>query len=92
MAGTRICKVCGKEYDCCKAVTPVGQYRWQDVACCPEHGAIYLDRVLVARGLKAKSDYEDTKTETKAVKQSRSKKSSHGDIGDTVTPVTSRSK
>lgn len=49
--GTRICKVCGREYEYChtaRRVTDV--FRYQDVACCPEHGQTYLAKVLAARG------------------------------------------
>ena len=50
MAGnTRKCKVCGKDYPYCKTANRTGTYRWQDVACCPEHGSIYLARVIAAR-------------------------------------------
>lgn len=48
--GTKICKICGKEYECCKTVRHIdGVFRWQDVACCVEHGQEYLSRVLAAR-------------------------------------------
>lgn len=51
--GTKICKVCGKEYACCKTLRRIeGIFRWQDVACSVEHGQIYLDSVLKARGEK----------------------------------------
>lgn len=50
MAGnTRNCKVCGVDYPYCKTANRAGTYRWQDVACCPEHGSIYLARVIAAR-------------------------------------------
>lgn len=43
---TRICKVCGKEYEYCHTLRRVeGIFRYQDVACCPEHGSIYLAEV-----------------------------------------------
>lgn len=49
--GTRVCKVCGKEYEYCRTAYPnSGIYRWQDVACCVEHGAEYFARVMEARG------------------------------------------
>lgn len=51
--GTRICKICDKEYPYCKTDRPTGLYRWQDVACCPEHAAEYFDRIAVSRGEKA---------------------------------------
>lgn len=46
--GKRICKVCGKEYEYCKTERP-GIYRWQDVACCPEHAAQYFRRIEASR-------------------------------------------
>ena len=48
--GMKICKVCGKSYPACRAATTGNEYRWQDVACCPEHGAEYLARVKASRG------------------------------------------
>lgn len=48
--GIKVCKICGKEYECCKTVRQVpGVFRWQDVACCVEHGQEYLNLVLAAR-------------------------------------------
>lgn len=50
-SATRICKVCGKEYPYCQTLRQVaGIFRWQDVACTPEHGSEYLARVRAARG------------------------------------------
>ena len=46
---TRKCKICGVDYPYCKTVNRAGAYRWQDVACCPEHGSIYLAKVIAAR-------------------------------------------
>lgn len=58
--GTKICKICGKEYECCKTVRHVdGVFRWQDVACCVEHGQEYLNLVLMAR-----SDTHSASTES----------------------------
>lgn len=49
-ADTKTCKICGKEYKCCKTMRRVeGVFRWQDVACCVEHGQEYLNLVLAAR-------------------------------------------
>lgn len=60
---TRICKVCGKEYEYCHTQRTVpGIFRYQDVACCAEHGSIYLARVLAARS-------EDNKPELKPSKK-----------------------
>lgn len=48
---TRICKVCGKEYEYCHTLRRVdGIFRYQDVACCPEHGSIYLAEIEASRG------------------------------------------
>ena len=46
------CRVCGKEYKACRtAALSDGVFRWQDVACSPECGSVYLQRVNEARGL-----------------------------------------
>lgn len=48
---TKICRVCGKEYEACRsAKTVAGVFRWQEVACSPECGAEYLAKVREARG------------------------------------------
>lgn len=47
---TRKCKVCGCEYEYCHTNRRVaGVFRWQDVACCPEHGSIYFARIMESR-------------------------------------------
>lgn len=43
------CKVCGKEYEACRTFRHDNAFRWQDVACSPEHGAEYFAAVLAAR-------------------------------------------
>ena len=48
--GTKICKVCGAEYPYCRTERPIDRFYWQDVACCPEHGAIYFEIGARARG------------------------------------------
>ena len=50
MAGTRRCKVCGREYDYCKTQLSADIFRWQDVACSKEHGALYFARIAESRG------------------------------------------
>lgn len=47
--GTRYCKICGKEYPFCHTNIP-NQYRWQDVACCKEHAALYFAEIAASRG------------------------------------------
>lgn len=44
---TRMCKICGKEYVYCMSLKyPDGVYHWQEVACGPEHGGVYLERLF----------------------------------------------
>jgi len=43
------CRVCGKEYEACRTFRYDGIFRWQDVACCKEHGSQYLAEVMAAR-------------------------------------------
>lgn len=44
------CRVCGKEYEACRNAKRVdGVFRWQDVACSTEHGAVYLDLIRKSR-------------------------------------------
>ena len=47
--GTRICKICGVEYPYCKTEYKEGVFRYQDVACCKEHGSEYLAKVIASR-------------------------------------------
>ena len=48
----KTCRVCGKDYEACRTVSKaVGVFRWQDVACSPECGAVYLRRINESRGL-----------------------------------------
>lgn len=61
--GTKRCKVCGKEYPYCKTASRPGVFRYQDVACCPEHGSIYLKRVMDARSNKIIEKDESDKAE-----------------------------
>lgn len=46
---TKKCKVCGREYAYCKTNRKSNVFRYQDVACCVEHGQIYLAQVIASR-------------------------------------------
>jgi len=86
--GTKICRVCGKEYPCCGLSTPPapGVFRWQNVACCPEHGAIYLKAINESRGIVdevAKSEDEVAVQEEKdAVVKATSKRTKKKAVED----------
>lgn len=49
----KTCRVCGKAYEACPTDRhKIGvTFRWQDVACSPECGAVYLEQVNTARGI-----------------------------------------
>lgn len=48
----KICRVCGKEYEACRSASrAAGVFRWQEVACSPECGAVYLKRINESRTL-----------------------------------------
>lgn len=47
--GYKKCRVCGKQYEYCKTNRRTTIFRWQDVACCPEHGAIYFAQIAASR-------------------------------------------
>ncbi len=49
-AGYRKCKICGKEYEYCTTERSNTIFRWQDVACSPEHAAEYFHAIAVSRG------------------------------------------
>lgn len=46
---TKKCKICGKEYEYCRTNRPSDIFRWQDVACCIEHGQQYFEKILKSR-------------------------------------------
>lgn len=58
--GTRICKICGREYPYCKTNRPADIFRWQDVACSPDHAAIYFSEIAESRSHSA--DYQASKS------------------------------
>lgn len=62
------CRVCGKEYEACRSAKHVnGVFRWKDVACSPEHGAIYLARIRASRAVKPEAVAEDPVEEAYAL-------------------------
>ena len=63
--GTRICKICGKEYPYCTTMTPFDGNRWQDVACCIEHATEYFKQVAISRGELKEEPKSELKEEPK---------------------------
>lgn len=62
------CRVCGKEYEACRSAKHVnGVFRWKDVACSPEHGAIYLARIRASRVVKPETVAGDPVAEAYAL-------------------------
>lgn len=46
----KTCRVCGKEYEPCRtAHRNPNVFHWQEVACSPECGATYLQRIIESR-------------------------------------------
>lgn len=46
----KTCRVCGKEYEPCRtAKRNPNVFHWQEVACSPECGATYLQRIVESR-------------------------------------------
>lgn len=62
--GTKICKICGKEYEYCKTKAH-GAFRWQDVACCVEHANQYFEEIAISRGEKKPQKDEQVKKQKK---------------------------
>ena len=69
--GTRICKVCGKEYEYCKTWLSTDKFRYQDVACSPECGAIYFAKIAESRGLVQPEAVDNTKMKKSSKKSAR---------------------
>lgn len=51
MASTiKKCRVCGREYNACRSANRSADvFRWQEVACSPECGTVYLERIIQSR-------------------------------------------
>ena len=73
---TKICKICGKEYPYCSS-NAYDKFRWQDVACCPEHGSEYFAAVLAARSGEKAAKQESAEKEP--VKEENIKESFYND-------------
>lgn len=69
--GTKICKVCGVEYPYCRTASVPGVFRWQDVACCEDHGRIYLERIIASRSGNKEEEKEAVESPTKKRKSRR---------------------
>lgn len=53
--------MCGKSYESCRTThNDPGVFRWQEVACSPECGAIYLQKLKESRGLCANKQIDKT--------------------------------
>ena len=82
--GTRICKICGKEYPYCKTERGAGIFRYQDVACFVEHGTQYFAEVEAARNpIKAQA----VSAEVESKPQAKTVKSLKNDEAKKKTPV-----
>lgn len=91
----RICKVCGNEYDYCRSFNPSTDiFRWNDVACSPEHAAIYFARVEASR--KAKDGIADDKlpSESETIQgiSSQADEQMSAEISEEVPAKTSKTK
>lgn len=80
---TKVCKICGRTYPYCRSLkTADGVFRWQDVACCPEHGSEYLAAVLKSRGIA--SEEEPQKTVKRTSRARRTVKDAEASVADTT--------
>ena len=70
--GTRIGKVCGKEYEQCKTWLSTDKFRYQDVACSPQCGAKYFAEIEASRA-KESIDKPEKKQPKKMVAESQVK-------------------
>lgn len=76
------CKICGKKYSRCESKqSDFGEYRWYDVACCPEHGEEYLQEILRSRNelppeamAQLEADYEEEQREAERLEKERATK------------------
>lgn len=49
---TKICRVCGATYEACNSArSGSNAFNWREVACSPECGMVYLDRITASRSI-----------------------------------------
>ncbi len=48
----KICRVCGAKYEACNSVrTGNSAFNWREVACSPECGMVYLNKITTSRSI-----------------------------------------
>lgn len=53
---TKTCRVCGKEYEACRSIkTGDTVFNWREVACSPECGKEYFQRIMTSRSATQRS-------------------------------------
>ena len=78
----KICKICGKEYEACHTFRlDEDIFRWQDVACCPEHGAEYFAKIAASRSPNTQ-DAQDEPKPKRSVKRSKKQDNPIPDIDE----------
>lgn len=75
--------MCGKEYEACHTQRPNlnNEFRWQEVACSPECGQIYLQRIIASRSGEIVEPV-DKRVEDRFVKKTSSRKKSKTKLAD----------
>ena len=49
---TKTCRVCGRVYEACNSIRTGGKtFNWREVACSPECGMKYLERITASRSI-----------------------------------------
>lgn len=80
---TKNCRVCGKVYEACRSIkTGDTVFNWREVACSPECGRIYLQRITASRS-GVSPDRNSGKTDEAAAQHvSRKKKAASVPVSD----------
>ena len=73
------CRVCGKKYEACRSLRNGSNvFNWREVACSPECGMIYLQRVTASRTKQDTSAVEEAgKADKPVAKVSKRKRAAH---------------